>query len=846
MEMSIQVTGAEGEETHLFWAMRSDYNFVETFEIRENCLSPKTKNIQVLSSVISGIIMGRNMVWWFSMDEKELQQHIEKIEKLINSPDKFNEMSFRMVLEGLINKGGEEAQYIIAHFINNEQLDLTTRLNIVRVVGYIQSPHFLAPLKKIIDRDENIHLRKEAIISVSKYNNRMALDILNQALVNIKNPLLLETINSEMTKIKRNNPVFALLPRFLEGEKNLEEFHITIGILKRILTPADAPMFIAYLDCGRRLIEDAAFEILCFTADVRLQDHILPFFQDRFNEFSQGFLWQEKQPETPGKIKKKNEKEIADDKEQLYLLVSKVKYYFLRNPALIDRQLENLGTQLLYIKDSRIRSLFIAIISQSQQPEAISFMGELYDKMPELREAIINGYYGNEGAMDLLFEKYQTAEGDLKALLIRSLLNCRKGLEYFYLFFSSLGAKEKEIIVTHLPYGGKHDLSNFFKLVFQSDRLELKTLLLTKAKKYYDFSIKQLLFDPTWQKEFSKMEDDYLDTVAQLFPISAVRMLLEKITDKNLPVVKSRTYLKRIKDVVSPGYAFTIREKAFITLLFNQVIQFNNPDLGALFLSILRDIKTFDLQTYYNFHESLGLFTAQRERKISPQEVEELRKARENLNDLYPEIQGIEEGLALMERVFVRAELDFEQVADFLTQHPLCAALHLQLLNQRITSHLQAAKPRLLKQWIQLFYRFPIVGVLVKDAILEKVHFQKSPLSPALTKLYQSLPKDPAKAVIYLSNRSFTAGLKEQCRELIPLIPISSEGDQWQAGDILVCDQDTLKEFILKNTLPGKKLFLLLEKEADISNYKSYNARLLLRPFSVYMVFKEILKEIFL
>ncbi|MGD2092660.1 MAG: HEAT repeat domain-containing protein [Candidatus Aminicenantes bacterium] len=780
------------------------------------------------------------------MDEKEVQQQIEKIEKLIKSPDKLNEMSFRMVLEGLISKVGEEAELIIAHYINNNLLDLTTRLNIVRLVGYIQSSHFLAPLKKIIEKDENIHLRKEAIISVSKYNDRMALDILNQALVNIKNPLLLETINNEVTKIKRNNPVFALLPRFLEGEKNLKEFHITIGILKRILTPADAPMFVAYLNCGRRIIEDAAFEILCFTADERLQEHILPFFQDRFNEFSQGFLFQEKQPEEPGEKKKKNESEIANDKEQLYLLVSKVKYYFLRNPSLIDQHLENLGTQLLYIKESRIRGLFINIISQSQQPEAISFMGDLYEKVPELQEAIIRGYYGNESAMDLLFEKYQNAQGDLKALLIRSLLNCRKGLEYFYLHFSSLGVKEKEIIVNHLPYGENHDLSNFFKLVFQSNRLELKALLLNKAKKHYEFSIKDILFDPAWQKEFSIMEEDYLDTVTQLFPIRSVKMLMETIANTNLFVSKGRTYLKKIKHVVAPGFAFTIRDRGFITRLFNQVIQFNDPDIGSLFLSILKDIKTFDLQTYYNFHESLGLFTSPQGRKINPKEVEELRKARKNLNDLYYEIQRLEEGLKLLERVFARQELDFEQITDFLTRHPLCAALHLQRLTQRVSSRLQAAKPRALRQWIQLFYQFPLVAVLVKDAILEKVHFQKSPLSPTLTKLHRSLPQEPHKVIIHLSNRSFTAGLKEQCHDLIPMIPISTEGARWQEGDLLLCDPDTLKEFILKNTLPSKKLFLLLEKQSDFSTYKSYNARALLKPLSVYRVFKEILNEMFI
>ena len=342
------------------------------------------------------------------------------------------------------------------------------------------------------------------------------------------------------------------------------------------------------------------------------------------------------------------------------------------------------------------------------------------------------------------------------------------------------------------------------------------------------------------------MEEDYLDTITQLFPVSSTKMLMEKIIGMELSVSSATKYLKKIKKAVSPGFAFIIKDKGFITHLFNKIIQFNNPEIGALFLSILKDIKTFDLQTYYNFHESLGLFTAQRERKISPKEVEELRKARKNLNDLYYEIQRLEEGLKLLDRLFTREKIDVEQLVDFLKRHPLCAALHIERLNQLVSGHLQTAKPTELRQWIQLFYQLPMVGILVKDTILEKVHFQKSPLSAALTKLYQSLPEDPFKLVVYLSKRSFTAGLKEQCRELIPMIPTSTIGSDWQEGDMLLCDPDTLKEFILKNTLPSKKLFLLLEKRSELSTYKSYNARPLIKPFSTYRVFKEILKEVFL
>lgn len=768
-----------------------------------------------------------------------MQSSIEKIEKLINSADKFNEMSFRMVLEGLISKVGEEAEYFLVHYINDDKVDITTRINIVRIAGYIQSPHFLIPLKKVIDTDENIQLRKEAIISVSKYNDRMALNILNQALVNIKNSLLLETINNEIAKIKRNNPVIALLPRFLEGEKKLKEFNVTLGILKRILTPADAPMFVAYLNCGKRLIEDGAFEILCFTADERLQEQILPFFQDRFNELSQDALTQEKKNNRP-----KDEGE--NEHQQLYLLVLKIKSYFSRNLSLIDQHMENLGTQLLYIKEKRIQKQFIGIICLSQQPSAISFMGELYDKEPGLREEIISEYYGNEAAVDLLFEKYQTAEENLKELLIRSLLNCRKGLDYFYLHFSSLGIKKKEMIVNHLPYGGRHDLGDFFKLIFQSNQSNLKAFLLTKVKNYYEFSARDILFDTAWETEFSSMENEYQEAITQLFPITSIKTLMRKIAAMDLSISKARKYLQKIRDTALPGFALIIKDKNFITQLFNKVIQFNNADLGALFLSILKEIKTFDLQTYYNFHESLGLFTAQRERKISSQEVDELRKARKNLNDLYYDIQQIESSLKLLDRLFSRKEMDFDLMADFLNRHSLCAALHIRRLNQLVKDHLLAAKMDVQRQWIQLFYQFPLVGIQIKDVILEKVHFQKSPLSALLTKLYNSLPNEPYKLVIHLSNPSYTAVLKEQSHELIPMIPTSTKGEDWQEGDILLCDTDTLREFILKNTLPSKKLFLLLEKQSEFSSFKSYNARALMKPFSVHRVFKEILKEIFL
>ena len=189
------------------------------------------------------------------MPEKKLKEHLEKLEKLIYSAKKFeNEMSFRIVLEGMIKKGGEDAEYELVRFISDRTLDLSTRLNIIRVTAYIRSTHFLIPLKKIIDKENNIHLKKEAVISVARFNNRQALNILSHALKNIANPILQEVITNEIAKIKMNNPLFTLLPRFKEGEKDPKNFQVTLDILKRILTPRDAAVFTAFLTCGKKHI----------------------------------------------------------------------------------------------------------------------------------------------------------------------------------------------------------------------------------------------------------------------------------------------------------------------------------------------------------------------------------------------------------------------------------------------------------------------------------------------------------------------------------------------------------------------------------------------------------------
>ena len=185
-------------------------------------------------------------------------------------------------------------------------------------------------------------------------------------------------------------------------------------------------------------------------------------------------------------------------------------------------------------------------------------------------------------------------------------------------------------------------------------------------------------------------------------------------------------------------------------------------------------------------------------------------------------------------------------MTDFFNRHSLCAALHLQQVSQGIKKHLESAAPEVLPRWVQFLHQFPLVGMQVKATLLARAQQQKNPLNTQMTTLYQSLSQPPFKIVIHLSDRSFAAALKDQCHELMPIIPTSTVDDEWQEGDVLLCDADTLKEFILKHALPSRKLFLVLDNRADFSSFKSYNPKPLIKPLSAYRVLKEILKEILL
>jgi hypothetical protein len=205
---------------------------------------------------------------------------LEQIDELVRGSPDSDDLQFRMRLEELVKSGGKDTENAIVHYITGTYVPVPTRLNLIRMAGYIRSAAFLLPLKKVIDLGEDELLREEAIISISKYNDRRALDMLAAILEKNRNKRLEETISQAIARIKHDNPLLAMLPRFLHGSQNRELFQITLKIFKKILAPGDARGFIAYLQHGDQIVAEGSFEILCYRGDEAVFFFVAEYFRE--------------------------------------------------------------------------------------------------------------------------------------------------------------------------------------------------------------------------------------------------------------------------------------------------------------------------------------------------------------------------------------------------------------------------------------------------------------------------------------------------------------------------------------------------------------------------------------
>lgn len=755
------------------------------------------------------------------MAEKE--QVLNKIKQVIAAAEQFRDEQFRLVLEGLLKKGGREGEFLIIKYISSSKIPIETRINIIRCLGYAQSSNYLVPLKKVIDQEASIHLKKEAIITLAKFNNQRALNILNGALQTIKNPYLQNTINEKISLIKKNNPILSLLPRFLKGDKDIKSYRTVLGILKKILKPSDATVFVGYLKSGEPSIARGAFELLCSNGDRTIQSELFDFYRGRILDTTE------------------------DIGESVVLEVSRNLRIFLdRFPSLIYPQLKMLQAMYEKYSEKEIRKVVISIICHCRAPAALNFVKEVYDDAETaIKECIIEETTGNENAIDFLFEKYLSGK-TLREKVVKALLDSQKGFDYFSEHFAEFGEESQEMIVKSLPLEMKEGMEGFIKKLFESGQEHLKKYLMKRVRENYLYSFKDMLFDPARQKEFFEIESEYLPTIMHLFPVSAVKKLFDRLTTEDLEVGRMETYLKHLQELCRMEPVLMFKDSSLMSLLIIKMINANSTDLNYQFLSCMEQLKTFDMATYKNYYETLNFFSVQRGENMMDIERAAIKNARGNFQTIVADLKSIEALEKEIKLTLLKDVPDLQHLRKVIVSYHIGAAFKIKPLIRFIAEYFNTIDKKQIPNWREFFNEFPLIAQLVKEARGANLKSTSEETEWSKYKTQDDSFFDKVKIIVRFKEQEVIAIFKDQFGEILPDIKLCFDDPPLEPTDILLCDSATLKEYIDQGKLNTKRIFVLLDSRSEFANYKSLNPRAFFRPFSMYRVVKLILQELYL
>jgi len=753
------------------------------------------------------------------MSEKEAV--MAKINQVIAGALQFEEEQFRLILESLVKRGGKDAEMLIIQHITATNVPHEIRENIIRCTGYIQSNLYLVPLKKIIDQEPRLNLKKAAIISLAKYNNQRALNILNQCLQSVANPYLLKTVNEQISMIKKNNPILSMLPKFLMGDEDKKSFMTVMNILKKILKPGDATVFINYLRHDNIAIRSGSFDILCNNGDKAHQQYIFDYFYQRLMP----------DPAKPDSLPPATEEE--------YLHLAKhVKHFFIRFPNFILTQLRRLSGLYQFTTDQRIKDMIVSVYCHSHSPQALMFIKDIYETAgPELREFIIEESAGNELAVEFLFEKYQAGQL-LKDKVIKALLNSHKGFDYFSTHFMDFEPQVQELIVKSLPDSIKPQMVGFIKMLFKSDLSHLKIFLLKRVRDNYLYGFKDILFDSDRLDELLKLERDYLITISMLFPIETIKMLLEKMAADEPEVARMKRYFTQINEILANDVAISLNDSTLMELLVLKVVNSSSLDLNGLLLTFLEKINTLSRETYKGLYDAFNLFTIQRGDNLVEEETYAQKRVMDNFKNIIEDIKKVDALEKEVRTILAKSIPDLIQLRRVLETYHIGMAFKVETLTQALAERFMQVEEKYINHWRDFFKGFPIITQLVKEERLKLANPDGVPAEGSY--------HDQLRIVIKFEEKYLTALFNDQLKELIPKFRVAVDALQLEPTDILLCDSTSLKDYINKKQLGTSRIFVLLENRSEFGTFKAYNPKSFTRPVSVYRAVKLMLQELYL
>jgi len=720
---------------------------------------------------------------------------------------------------------GRDAEQMVSQLVLTDSLPDQIRINIIRSMGYIPSTSFLIPLRRILESNENLRLRKAAIISISKYNDKRALNMLNAALQRINNPILQDSISSEISRIKKDNPILSLMPKFLNGVNDPKTFRTTLEVLKQILNPSDAQVFIYHLNSETPFVGDGAFEVLCWRGDESVKFSIFDFFRKKLELIDN----------------------IADlECYSLQDLIGKVEQFIVRNPLTINYILKELKTIYKNTGDVKVKDILINMFSSSRKREVLSFLEDVYNTEPGRREHVIEKLVGNEEGAYILIYKYKN-DPEMKKPLLMGLMTTLKGADFISENFDSMDPGWQKLVLDNINDDNYQYFKTLIERFLNSHDSGQKKFALENIKNNQDTRFRKILFAEENVDEFLRMQSDYIDAIVQLCSIQAFKLLINKMINEKTARAMIRRYLAQEELFINAEPVLVLHDTDDLSNFINKLIKFNNKDLNIEILEIFYNLKSLDHKTFSKLQNVIEEFKNLRGARIHPDEKGMVNKINSNYLNVSADLKKIDSGKTNIHHFIEKAFPDYELLEYLLKTHPYSFFVHREELLERIGRVFKLTNDIDAFDTIKYFLRRPQFCRYYKEEIKRATQSTNYLLKNDADKLMETMPRD-LRFILRFSdeNKKYDSVIQDQLYELMPEFEVDSlNTTEILPSDLLITDTASVQELASQNILNTKKLFVIIKSNDEFVSIKELNPKVFPLPFSLNKLVKAIIPELF-
>ncbi len=736
------------------------------------------------------------------------------LQALLQSAGEISDIDFRYKLEKTLASGDTEMHEELVRTLDAPEVSFKIKLNILRVMGYVRTPRFLDALEKVIINGSSFFVMKEAVIAVSKYNDRKAFGILSAAVENITDETLLGQIQEAIARIRQDDPILALLPRFL-GEYDKPSFRAVIDTFKRLLTPEDARIFLDYLHHDAPPLVLGALDILSHTADASGGTAIRQFTAEAL------------------------ERHLAsggEKPEDVMRILQCYRHFLERHPLPPEERLPELDRLYDATTDAQLKSLALTVLAMGTNPDTLARIRALFETDPAQRETILDGMADNPSAPAFLSRLFFEA-GPLKGRIVQVLMKSAEGRSFLMENFFRMETTEQEVVARTYDVSLSADGVRFFRQVLDSDLVTAKSIILSKLGTVLEGDLRSLLEDKSREPMFLALGNAWMDTAQASFPVRLMVRLLVNIAEGTTQPGRVRDYLRMVaaaarKDVILPGLP-----DGTLARVAKAVVESGDVESGLAFLETLKTVNTFEPALLTDLSTGFKAYAEALPPNPSETLQGEVRQARDNIRRIQKELEAFTVFERELEALFTRQSVSPMQLEQSLTRQRLSVGVRivniLQILRESVAKGGNPAfrARKIMQSYPKIDALFTQSESLADDRFLAEC--------PAIGGQGSSL-------ALHLSDRSMTALILDQFAELLPRLTVRIAPEQLSGEDALICDAAYLSRQADRQAPNVRNIYLIAEDREETTGLLSFNPKIFMQPVALSKLVRMVLSNLYL